>query len=197
MATVLRLGPHEHGRVMTFEEFIAGDYEQGYCYELIEGKLYVSPHPNQTHDWITRYVQKKLMQYSESHPEAINCVSGAARVFVPGAEATTAPEPDIAAYRDFPAGPDVHWRDVSPVLVVEVLGGKDDEKDLVRNVDLYLRVPSIQEYWVFDIRQDPRHPTLIVHRRQETAWDVSELASDTVYTTDLLPDFSLAVAPSD
>src|SRR5687768_14222795 len=46
MSTMLRIGPHDHGREMTYEEFLAGDYEEGYKYELIRGELYVSPQPN-------------------------------------------------------------------------------------------------------------------------------------------------------
>src|SRR5687768_15664390 len=85
------------------------------------------------------------MSYARSHPSVINYVTAKARVFVSGRRRTTCPEPDIAAYRDFPLAdlPQVRWEDVSPMLVVEVLGGEDDQKDLVRNVALYLQVPTI------------------------------------------------------
>jgi Uma2 family endonuclease len=36
------------------------------------------------------------------------------------------------------------------VLVGEVVWEDDPDKDLVRNVELYLQVPSIREYWVLD-----------------------------------------------
>ena len=39
MATVLKIGPADHGRPMTLDEFQAGDYEEGYKYELIDGEL--------------------------------------------------------------------------------------------------------------------------------------------------------------
>ena len=195
MSTVLRLGPRDHGRPMIFDEFMAGDYEEGYRYEIIDGRLYVTPMPNYPHDWVEQYVFRELLRYSETHPEVINRVTNKARVFVPGAEATTAPEPDIVAYCNFPAGPHVDWRDVSPLFVVEVLSGEDDEKDLVRNVGLYLLVPSIQEYWVFDIRADPAHPTLRVHRLIASRWEISELKPETGYATSLLPGFSLPVTP--
>jgi hypothetical protein len=32
MATVLKIGPVDHGRPMTLEEFHASDYEEGYQY---------------------------------------------------------------------------------------------------------------------------------------------------------------------
>ena len=199
MATTLRYGPGDHGRPMTFDEFMEGDYEEGCKYELIQGRLYVSPQPSVPHDRIEKRVLRQLDRYSERHPGIVNYVTNGARVFVPdaGPDEATAPEPDIAAYRSFPLEGewDVDWRDVSPILVAEVLGGEDDDKDLVRNVDLYFRVPSIQEYWVFDIRANPGEPRMIVYRRAADRWAVSEYAADAIYTTDLLPGFELPVRP--
>lgn len=198
MATMLKLGPGDHGRPMTFEEFLGGDYEEGHRYELIDGRLYVSPQPGPPHDWIEHHVYRPLWRYSETRPEIINHVTNKARVFVPRARRVTAPEPDVAAYRNFPLDRrrTLHWREVSPLLVVEVLGGEDDAKDLVRNVDLYRRVPSIQEYWVFDIRDDPAEPVLRVYRRRGDDWDLAEYDSRSTYTTDLLPGFALPVRPT-
>jgi Uma2 family endonuclease len=196
MATVLQLGPGDHGRMLSFDEFMAADYAGGFRYEIIEGRLYVSPLPNYPHDWVETYVADRLKKYAEHRPDVINRVSVKARVFVPGA-AVTAPEPDIAAYRDLPKGPKLDWRSISPILVVEVLGGEDDDKDLVRNVGLYLRVPSIEEYWVIDLRDDEARPTMLVHRRRQDAWDVSTYGPDDVYKTSLLPGFSLPVAAED
>lgn len=197
MSTVTKLGPKDHGRPMSFEEFMAGDYQEGYKYEIIHGRLYVSPLPNFGHDWLEQFVFGTLLDYSREHHEVINKVTNKSRVFVPGATNVTAPEPDIAAFRDFPVEKKsrVNWRDVSPVLVIEVMGGEDPEKDLVRNVDLYLQNPTIQEYWLFDIRDDAERPTLRVHRRENDGWDVTQWDADAVYTTDLLPGFELPVTP--
>lgn len=197
MATVLELGPDDHGRPLTFDEFMAAHYAEGYRYEIIEGRLYVSPQPNYPHSWHRRRITRRLEQYSAAHPEVINCVATDARVFLPHAPGVTAPEPDIAAYRDVPNGPNLDWRNITPLLVVEVLGGEDDEKDLVRNVELYLQAPGIQEYWVLDIRDDEHGPTLLVHRREQDAWQVSSYGPEDVYTTDLLPGFSLPVTAED
>lgn len=199
MTTALRLGPGDHGRPMTYDEFIAGDYEGGYRYELIDGRLYVSPEANFSHDRSGMYVFHRLDRYREQHPAALNCLSLHARVFVPRRRRVTAPEPDIAAYRNIPLDRQwtIDWRDVSPFLVVEILGGGDDAKDLVRNVDLYFRVPSIEEYWIWDIRHDPARPTLRVRRRQPKEWAVLDFAADAVYTTDLLPGFELPVTPTE
>src|SRR6516225_10958883 len=168
MATAVKLGPTDHGRPMTFDEFLSGDYEEGYHYEIIDGKLYVSPLPNVPENIVEQWLHGKLWLYSRQHPEIINFVTTKARVFVPVRPRVTAPEPDIAAYHDFPLERPtrtLRWQDLRPVLVAEVLSKDDPDKDPVRNVELYLQVPSIKEYWLLDTRKDPDRPLMTVYRR--------------------------------
>jgi Uma2 family endonuclease len=201
MATMLRLGPKDHGRPLTFEEFLGGEYEEGYHYELIDGRLYVSPLPDLPYDSIEVWVTELLRGYSREHPDVINHATNKARVFIAGRDEPTAPEPDVAAYHDFPhhlSRSELDWRNVSPILVVEVLSTDDADKDLVRNVALYLQVPSIREYWILDGRADPDHPTLLVYRRRGRRWSkVIRVQPGMTYTTSLLPGFSFTTAPPD
>jgi Uma2 family endonuclease len=199
MATVTKIGLIDHGRPMTLEEFESGNYEEGYQYELIDGKLYVSPLPNAPQGLVERWIHRKLDRYSDQHPEIINSVFPKARVFVHSRPAATCPEPDVTAYRDFPLDLDyreIRWQDVSPILVVEVMSEDDPDKDLVRNVELYLQVPSIREYWILDSREDPNRPTMKVYRRRGQGWQrVIDVAPGEIYTTRLLPGFELILDP--
>jgi len=102
VSTLARLGPADHGRPMTFEEYTAGDYRTGFHYELIDGRLYVSPEANMPQDFVEQWLYVKTVRYSRRHPEIINYVSCKARVFVPRRHSVTAPEPDLAAYRNLP-----------------------------------------------------------------------------------------------
>src|SRR5262245_21541553 len=102
MATALKIGPSDNGRPMSLEEFLAGDYEEGCRYELIDGKLYVSPLPDLPENQVQEWINDALKQYARKHPEVINYISSGARVFVPGRPEVTVPEPDQAAYHDFP-----------------------------------------------------------------------------------------------
>jgi Uma2 family endonuclease len=139
----------------------------------------------------------------------------------PGYSSPTAPEPDVAAYQGFPLELPIeewNWRDVSPILVAEILSEDSADKDLVRNRRLYLQVPSIREYWILDPRQDPDHPSLLVYRRSGQRWArvrtvppyrVARRAARRLRglslhggcvqrgtsTTPLLPGFTLEVAP--
>jgi Uma2 family endonuclease len=194
MATVVKIGPADHGRPMTLEEYFAGDYEEGYRYELIDGKLYVSPEANFPEGWVQNWLRDKLKLYSVQRPDIINYVTGPGRVFISGRPGITTPEPDILAYRDFPLHRrirEIRWQDISPFLVGEVLSADDPDKDFVRNVELYWLVPTIKEYWVLDAREDADHPSLRVHRRGRKKWQILDYGPNDVYTTRLLPGFEL------
>jgi Uma2 family endonuclease len=199
MKTALKIGPEDHGRRMSLEEFMAAGNAEGYQYELIDGRLYVSPLPDLPHDCVEEWICSLLKSYSDENPDVINKVKNKSRVFVPRRRAVTCPEPDVAAYRDFPLDRpfrELRWQDVSPLLVVEVLSEDDPDKDLVRNVALYRRVPSIREYWILDpLQEGPDRPHLIVHRRWGRRWRILHFAPGETYTTRLLPGFKLLVDP--
>jgi Uma2 family endonuclease len=197
MATVVKkFGPADHGRPLTYDDYLAGDYEGGHRYELIDGRLYVSPEANQPENFVQDWLRDKLKAYARARPEVLNHVTGPGRLFVPAVPGTTTPEPDVLAYRDYPRHRplrEIRWQDISPVLVAEVLSAEDPDKDLVRNPGLYLLVPSIKEYWVLDGREDPERPSLRVHRRRGKRWVVRDYGPDDVYTTRLLPGFELTL----
>jgi Uma2 family endonuclease len=199
MTTILKLGPSDHGRPLSREEFHTASWQSGYRYELIHGRLYVSPVPDLPQNWLELWLFGKLNLYVLERPDIINFVTNKARVFVPDEPEATQPEPDLAAYQDFPRDvPIAHmdWRSVSPMLVVEVVSENDPEKDLERNVELYLQVPSIREYWILDPRSDADNPTLLVYRKRGQRWQrLIEVSSGEMYSTRLLPGFSLRVDP--
>ncbi len=198
MAVAISLGLADHGHPVTLEEFESAEFEEGYKYELIDGRLYVSPAANLPEDRIVFWLFRKLYEYMLHRPKAMKHLSQKARVFVPGRDEATCPEPDISAYRVFPIEmplSEVKWQSVSPILVVEVLVDTDPHKDLVRNVELYLQVPSIREYWLLDARYSADEPTLIVHRRRGKRWVRREFHFGETYKTKPLPGFSLVVDP--
>jgi Uma2 family endonuclease len=87
---------------------------------------------------------------------------------------------------------ELRWQDFSPVLVAEILSADTAPKDLVRNRDLYLQVPSIREYWIIDPRLSGDEPSLTVYRRRGQRWQQPiEVSGGATYTTRLLPDFKL------
>lgn len=195
MTTQLKLGPGDHGRSLTFEEFVAADYQEGHKYELIHGRLCVSPLPQLPADYLEEWLLDQLKAYVRLHPSVINHVTPKARVYVAGHEEVSYPEPDVACYRNFPHRRwlHLHWREVSPILVAEILDPDNPDKDTVRNLEVYLSVPSIREYWVVDTRDGFDQPSLLVHRRRGRAWQRIEVPHRGAYTTRLLPEFTLVL----
>lgn len=199
LKTVARkLGPAQHGRPIRDEELAASEFVSGFKYEVINGRLYVAYEPDLPENWVEDWLYHKLKTYALARPKIINYVARKARVFVP-ARRETIPEPDLAAYRDFPSKlplREMRWQEVSPILVAEIFSGRDPDKDLIRNVGLYLRVPTLREYWIIDICEDPDRPSMIVYRRRGRRWQRAiEVRYGETYTTRLLPGFELLLDP--
>jgi Uma2 family endonuclease len=199
MTTILKLGPADHGRAITPEEAQTARWQEGYRYEIIDGKIYVTPIPNLPHDRILRWILNAVNDYARQHPQILNYVTTNGKVIVEDRPEWTEPEPDLIAFHDFPLHlpmTDVRWEDLTPVLVVEIISEDHAEKDLERNVELYEEIPSIREYWIFDPRADADHPTLMVYRRRGQRWQRPILVPfGATYTTRWLPGFSLRVSP--
>lgn len=200
MATAqrLKLGPLEHGRRLKRAEFEEAEYDPGFKYEIIDGRLYVSPVPSLPEHWLENWLSRAVERYADVHPDVINFVATKGRVFLPEAVRLTVPEPDLAAYSDFPEEAEfdeLNWENISPVLVAEVLVGGSIEKDLGRNPHLYLAVPSIKEYWVLDGSGVTREPSLIQRRRRGKRWAVTTHPYRSVFTSTLLPGFELRIDP--
>jgi Uma2 family endonuclease len=197
-AATRTFGPADHGRAVTDAELAGARWVEGYHYEVIDGRLYVSPQPNEPHDHLLEWLSGALHAYERAHPEIINRVSSHARVFVPGRRATTCPEPDFAAYHDYPhhlPWRRRRWQDISPVFVAEVVS-EDLAKDFGRNVELYEQVPSIREYWLVFGGETDEQFLFRVYRRRGGKWQKPiDLTHGATYTTRLLPGFSLLINP--
>ena len=66
MATLLYLTPADQGRALTLEEFERADALEGFRYELIDGRLEVSPEADLPHDRILRWLNRSLGRYADS-----------------------------------------------------------------------------------------------------------------------------------
>ena len=200
MRTKIYLTPADHGRPLSWDEYVSADAEEGYRYELIEGRVVVSPPPGSLHEDCVDWLEELLDTYARSRPDILCSVRSRSCVVLPdlAAEEVSAPEPDLACYAEFAArfAPSVDWRDYTPILVVEVISPDTADKDLVRNRRLYLQVPGIREYWILDPRGGVEGLALLVYRRRGRRWEACRtVAAGETYTTPMLPGFSLVVDP--
>jgi len=185
------LGPGDHGRRMTLEEFFAAGETEGYRYELIEGVVEVSPTADPPHERVVVYLLRLLDRYTDEHAEHLNFVSPRSRL-AQRKPAETSPEPDLCGYRGYPLHEvDVDWQNLHPILVVEVLSPGNAVKDLKRNRRIYLGFKGIQEYWIVDPLDDPKHPSMLALRRTGDAWKEVRVPNGGTYQTELFPGLTV------
>src|SRR5580693_5088727 len=97
MATTrIQIGPTDHGRRMTLEEFREADEERGYRYELARGVLEVTEVPDDPHGQIVHNVSQAVGLYHRQHPGLILRIGGAGefRLWVP--QMISGRNPDLA-----------------------------------------------------------------------------------------------------
>ncbi len=71
MATVaapVRIGPADHGRSMTLDEFLEAEVEEGFRYELARGALEVTQVPGEDHGQIVWNLYGLIGDYDSIKP---------------------------------------------------------------------------------------------------------------------------------
>jgi Uma2 family endonuclease len=173
-------------RLLTAEEFADLDLEDGYRYELVDGRVErVSPAK-----WRHGQMATRILFALEAHGRANR--SGETVLptgFTLARLPDTVREPDVAFIRRerLPAEglPDAFWQG-APDLVVEVLSSSDRRGRIQRKLDDYLS-HGVTLAWVVD----PKKQTVTAYRPLTPA--VVNGLDDTLDAEDLLPGFRLPV----
>jgi Uma2 family endonuclease len=188
MATVrLRIGPADHGRRMTLEEFREAEEQEGYRYELARGVLEVTEVPNDPHGQIVSNLQASFHRYKLEHPAVIRRIGGGGefRLWVP--EMTTGRNPDLAVVFHGTAKDDRGRR--PPRLVAEVVSEGGEDRDYVEKRQDYWAF-GIEEYWIVD----PTLRQVLVLVRVDGAWVERIFRGREIIASELLPGFEGTVA---
>ena len=192
MATITRrrIGPADHGRRMTLDEFIEADFEEGWLYELARGVIDVTEVPGVNHGWIVRRVTRMFILYEDAHPGVIHYGAGGSdcRLRLPGMQSDR--HPDQAVYLSPPLPGPRLWTRWIPQIVVEVVSEGGEERDYVEKREEYLRA-GVQEYWILD----PAARAMRVLQRAADVWDEVVVPAGAMYQTPLLP--GLEVRPEE
>src|SRR5215212_4598397 len=116
MATITRprIGPADHGRRMTLDEFIAADFQDGWLYELARGVVDVTEVPDLPHGRIVGRLRRLFILYDDKHPGVIDYSAGGAecRVHLPAMQSSRRPDQAVYLFPP-PAGYDP-WRRWTP-----------------------------------------------------------------------------------
>jgi Uma2 family endonuclease len=194
MSTVkLRIGPADHGRPMSLEEFREAEEEPGYLYELARGVLEVGEVPRDEHGQIVDNLHEAFSRYRLSHPRLIRRIAHGSdlRVIIPELESDR--HPDLALVF-FGAPLNDRGRQM-PALVCEVVspGARARKRDYDEKAEEYLTL-GIREYWIID----PQLRRVIVLTAQEgvdaPAWSQREFAGGEIIASVVLPGFQGTVS---
>ncbi len=183
------IGPSDHGRRMTLDEFIAADGLEGYLYELARGVVVVTQVLLPPHGRSVRRLARKFDLYDEANPGVIRYAAGGGecRLRLPGMQSDRHPDQAIYLTRE-PKGTRL-WERWVPEIVVEIVSRRGEDRDYVEKREEYLRA-GVSEYWIFD----PERRKLLVLSRAADTWLEQELGEDAVYRTRLLPGLEVSVA---
>ncbi len=176
------IGPEDQGRIMTLEEFIAADFEEGFLYELARGVVEVTEVPGPNHGRIVHRLARLFIHHEDEHPGIINYRAGGGecRIRLPGMISDR--HPDQAIYLDpQPPGSDP-WTRWIPHIVVEIVSERGEDRDYVVKREEYLRA-GVREYWIID----PAGRELHTLTREGDVWKETLLSEKTPYQTPLLP----------
>jgi Uma2 family endonuclease len=150
MATVqfaLRLGPADHGRPITAEEFAGAEYIEPWKYEREQGRLIVMPPDGPGHEGSSEPLRDYLGAYRLARPDIVDRVASQAWIRV---DAGTDRIPDIGV---FLAGlrSAIARRDRIPEIVFEIVSPdrKSRERDYVKKRKEYRRL-GVLEYVIVD-----------------------------------------------
>jgi Uma2 family endonuclease len=178
MATaVLKLGPVDDGRRITWEQFRHADCRPGRRYDVIDGRLRVWRAQELSENLLETWVRHKLDDYQDRYPRRIGFIATKARVHVTKRSADTVIQPDLTVYKTFPMArrwTTLTWADLSPVFAVGIVRPRDR---LDADRQFLCEVPSVREYWVIDPSEGYERPKL----HQSIAIRPGGWATHTVY----------------
>jgi Uma2 family endonuclease len=193
MATITRprIGPADHGRPMTLDEFSAADFQDGWLYELARGVIDVTEVPEVAHAQMVDRISDLFAYYKRDHPGIIVLKGGGGhcRIRLPGMQSDRRPDQAIYLSPPPPTGCDP-WRRWMPEIVVEVVGRGSEDRDYIEKREEYLRA-GVTEYWILDLARR----RMLALQRAGDVWKQRTVAAEGAYRTHLLQ--GLVVRPGE
>jgi Uma2 family endonuclease len=187
IATPLRIGPADHGRSMTLEEFRAVEEEAGYRYELARGVLEVTEVPNDPHGVVVANLYDGVGRYRRDHPGVIYRYGGGNefRFWLPGMISGRNPDLGVVLH-----GAPKDWRGRRiPALAAEVVSRRSVQRDYQTKRAEYLAY-GLLEYGIVD----PLKRQVTVLTRRGDTWNEAVYRDDQVIGSLVLPGFATTVA---
>jgi Uma2 family endonuclease len=188
--TAIRIGPKDHGRHMSLEDFNLAEGQGGYLYELSRGVITVMDVPHPRHLVQVEAIRDQFAAYKLAHRGRIYVIASGSECKMLIADLESERHPDLTIYTTpSPRGKDV-WVKWIPVLVIEVISPGSEYRDYEEKREEYFRF-GVREYWIFNADKEE----LLVLRRSAEGWTERTLRPPKIYRTRLFPGLEFDCAP--
>ncbi len=188
--TQTRIGPADHGRRMTLDEFRDAEEEPGYVYES-HGALEVIEFPKTPPRRIASNLFRVAANYNRDHPGVIDYFGGGMEVRIWKVGMDMARHPDLGVV--LLGAPTDTVGDPMPALVAEVVSRSSKARDYQAKRDDYLAY-GVREYWIVD--PFLRRVTVLLRQGDgaEATWAERAFEGDEVFVGEVLPGLAARVA---
>jgi Uma2 family endonuclease len=188
--TVTTIGPADHGRRMSLDEFDQAEGREGYLYELSRGVITVTDVPAPRHLAQVVALRRQIHAYDQAHPGRIHTIASGSecKILIAGLESER--HPDLAIYKTpVPEEEEDVWSSWVPEIVVEVVSPSSRHRDYEEKPEEYLRF-GVMEYWIID---DEKREMRVL-RRSRGRWTARAVQPPDHYRPRILPGFTFDVA---
>jgi Uma2 family endonuclease len=179
---MVRIGPSDHGRRMSLDEFDEAEVQPGFIYELSRGIITVSDVPNPKHLAMVLEIRRQLARYDLEHPGEIFGITSGSECKILLAAFESERHPDIAVYKTTPPEGKNVWAIWVPELVIEVVSPSSRRRDYEEKPAEYLQF-GISEYWIIDGEKRK----MVVQSRLGGQWSEKTIKPPKIYKPGLLP----------
>jgi Uma2 family endonuclease len=184
---VVVVGPEDHGRRMSLDQFDRAEGREGYLYELSKGVIEVTDVPNPAHGRQLQSVRRQLAAYEIARPDVIQYMGGGsdAKLLIGPSESER--HPDLSVYLTPAPSDDADaWSSWVPEIVIEIVSKRSAKRDYEDKPTEYLEF-GVSEYWIVDATKKQ----ITVLSRWRGQWKKQIIRATKKYSTGLLPGFSL------
>ena len=190
--TVVQVGPADHGKRMSLEDFDHAEGLEGHLYELSKGVITVMDVPDHKHFALMNAARKQLVVYDFNHPGFIYAIGGGSDSKILLSTEQSERHPDLSVYLSAP-DPDEEgkfWTDWVPDIAVEIVSRSSRHRDYVEKREEYLKF-GVREYWILDGEKEE----MLALRRSGGRWIEQVIGADQVYGTQVLPGLDFSMKP--
>jgi Uma2 family endonuclease len=181
----IHIGPEDHGRRMSLDDFDRAIGREGYIYELGRGVIEVSELPTPQHFGQVEELKDQFYRYKLGRKGIIYAIASSNEAKILLAAYESERHPDLSIYLGPPPEVDF-WSLWVPHIVIEVVSESSRKRDYEVKPSEYVEF-GVDEYWIIDAAKKQ----MTVHVRWRGQWKTQIVKPPKKYSTRWLPGFSL------